>query len=321
MALSDYEIVYERLTGQVRQRKYLTRVFKVPRASLSSVASDHAIGTVYSTEYSLWVTGTNYAVGDVVISPTDSKYYKARNALSPSSTDPQADTTNWYETAQLFDALILREYQIDRVFPGQPGYARIICKYDSPHYKELLEETAGRALVFVDLSSFSERVKQISTTILEGEESDASGDYEWRVIKGDNSIPRPKCVIRVVATASSFLPSQVYDLVGKVNSGSFLGIAAGKLLFLGAKAQKAVKSGELWQVEYYWAYNSTSWNETIYRLKFVKRIREIPVVDNDNAATGDARFLAVADSRGNSESAVAIYDTADFSTLSINTEW
>ncbi len=42
----------------------------------------------------LWVTGTTYAVSDVVLSPSDKNYY-TRIVAGAGSTDPSADGTNW----------------------------------------------------------------------------------------------------------------------------------------------------------------------------------------------------------------------------------
>ncbi len=43
---------------------------------------------------SLWVSGTTYGVGAVVLSPTDYTYY-VRIVAGAGTTDPSADTTNW----------------------------------------------------------------------------------------------------------------------------------------------------------------------------------------------------------------------------------
>ncbi len=45
----------------------------------------------------LWVTGTTYPVGKVVISPVDFCYY-VRKVAGAGATDPSADTTNWQNT-------------------------------------------------------------------------------------------------------------------------------------------------------------------------------------------------------------------------------
>ena len=47
----------------------------------------------------LWVTGTTYAKGKVVLSPTDLCYY-VRKVAGAGSTDPSADTTNWQVTGR-----------------------------------------------------------------------------------------------------------------------------------------------------------------------------------------------------------------------------
>lgn len=47
----------------------------------------------------LWVTGTNYAEGDVVWSPAAEALYRAKNAVTPSTTDPQSDSTNFASIA------------------------------------------------------------------------------------------------------------------------------------------------------------------------------------------------------------------------------
>jgi hypothetical protein len=44
-----------------------------------------------------WVTGTTYAVGVVVFSPTDYQYYMRKTA-GAGATDPVTDTTNWQPT-------------------------------------------------------------------------------------------------------------------------------------------------------------------------------------------------------------------------------
>lgn len=45
----------------------------------------------------VWVTGTTYAAGKVVWSPTDYQYYM-RKSTGAGSTDPASDTTNWQPT-------------------------------------------------------------------------------------------------------------------------------------------------------------------------------------------------------------------------------
>lgn len=45
----------------------------------------------------VWVTGTTYAAGKVVWSPTDYQYYMRKSA-GAGSTDPSSDTTNWQPT-------------------------------------------------------------------------------------------------------------------------------------------------------------------------------------------------------------------------------
>lgn len=47
----------------------------------------------------LWVTGTTYAQGKVVLSPTDFCFY-VRKVAGAGSTDPSADTTNWQVTGR-----------------------------------------------------------------------------------------------------------------------------------------------------------------------------------------------------------------------------
>lgn len=42
----------------------------------------------------LWVTGTAYTIGKVVLSPADFQYY-VRKTNGAGATDPSADTTNW----------------------------------------------------------------------------------------------------------------------------------------------------------------------------------------------------------------------------------
>lgn len=45
----------------------------------------------------IWVTGTTYAAGKVVWSPTDYQYYMRKTA-GAGATDPASDTTNWQPT-------------------------------------------------------------------------------------------------------------------------------------------------------------------------------------------------------------------------------
>lgn len=45
----------------------------------------------------LWVSGTAYAAGKVVWSPTDYQYFMRKSA-GAGSTDPSSDTTNWQPT-------------------------------------------------------------------------------------------------------------------------------------------------------------------------------------------------------------------------------
>lgn len=46
-----------------------------------------------------WVTGTTYAEGTVVWSPSDTMYYIRKNGQTGAgSTDPASDTTNWLPT-------------------------------------------------------------------------------------------------------------------------------------------------------------------------------------------------------------------------------
>ena len=47
----------------------------------------------------LWVTGTTYTQGKVVLSPTDFCYY-VRKVAGAGATDPSADTTNWQVTGR-----------------------------------------------------------------------------------------------------------------------------------------------------------------------------------------------------------------------------
>lgn len=58
-----------------------------------SAASDFLGGSTPK----VWVTGTTYAAGKVVWSPTDYQYYMRKSA-GAGSTDPSSDTTNWRPT-------------------------------------------------------------------------------------------------------------------------------------------------------------------------------------------------------------------------------
>jgi len=58
-----------------------------------SAASDFLGGSTPK----VWVTGTTYAAGKVVWSPTDYQYYMRKSA-GAGSTDPSSDTTNWQPT-------------------------------------------------------------------------------------------------------------------------------------------------------------------------------------------------------------------------------
>jgi hypothetical protein len=43
----------------------------------------------------LWVSGSDYAEGDPRVSPADKKTYRAKGAITNSTTDPSADAANW----------------------------------------------------------------------------------------------------------------------------------------------------------------------------------------------------------------------------------
>lgn len=60
-----------------------------------SAASDFLGGSTPK----VWVTGTTYAAGKVVWSPTDYQYYMRKSA-GAGSTDPSSDTTNWIPTGE-----------------------------------------------------------------------------------------------------------------------------------------------------------------------------------------------------------------------------
>lgn len=45
----------------------------------------------------VWVSGTTYAAGKVVWSPTDYQYFMRKSA-GGGTTDPASDTTNWQPT-------------------------------------------------------------------------------------------------------------------------------------------------------------------------------------------------------------------------------
>lgn len=52
----------------------------------------------------VWVTGTTYAQGKVVLSPVDFCYY-VRKVAGAGSTDPSADTTNWQVTGRAIKSI------------------------------------------------------------------------------------------------------------------------------------------------------------------------------------------------------------------------
>jgi len=63
-------------------------------ATSASLAEASAVAAEAASSAELWVSGTTYAVGDNVYSPSTFFTYRSKSAFT-STTDPASDTTNW----------------------------------------------------------------------------------------------------------------------------------------------------------------------------------------------------------------------------------
>ena len=63
-------------------------------SGFADAALQNALASAANTNAPLWVSGTTYAVGFLVYSPSNGRTYR-RKVAGAGTTDPSADATNW----------------------------------------------------------------------------------------------------------------------------------------------------------------------------------------------------------------------------------
>lgn len=76
--------------------------------SADTLGTSRAVPLTAVAGGTLWITGTTYAVGDKVYSPTNYVSYEALNAFT-SSTDPKNDATNWVQISDLTTPTVAKQ--------------------------------------------------------------------------------------------------------------------------------------------------------------------------------------------------------------------
>jgi hypothetical protein len=93
-ALPTFVTEANTLQTDVTTKQATASAAAVAAATSETNAATSAAGAVTAANVTKWITGTNYSQGACVWSPTDYKTYRCRVA-GVSSTDPNADPTNW----------------------------------------------------------------------------------------------------------------------------------------------------------------------------------------------------------------------------------
>lgn len=306
-------------------RSYGTRTFAVPAADVATHMAALPIRTLWPSSYDDWVATTSYTSGDVVLYSSTHYVCISDIAGDVGNDNPSVDTDHWRATVRLLEKRI-EDRIVDTVFPGYPGWARIIAHYRSPTLTQVSEEAENRGVLFVDISSQGERaIKDLDGNLIEGEVTETIDGKEitryWKVVSGSNFMLKPKCTIRCRVALNQPNVATYMGMVGDVNDDAlpnFGSAAAGTMLFTGARMSFDLTDLGFTIADLYFMYEPDGWNSVLQSQKFEYRTEKVRDHDDDDKTF--AIRLALVRVSGTTQT-MRMFPTADFSDFDAMAVW
>ena len=165
---------------------------------------------------------------------------------------------------------------------GVPGLSFIEAFYET-------KRQVGKARFIIKPTGESKKiVRDLDGKIIKGPDDsfDKSRQNVWQIYSGDNTVPsaRSTVILQTAYPATGFQIGRFDRIIGKRNSGSFYGLGAGTLLYLGPSIDWKYGDENV-EVDHVFWRDPQKWEDLKSILAAVVA-RKVPVLDADDYEVG-----------------------------------